>query len=325
MSTPTLSVVIAGRDCASTIGDSLLGIERQGLGPEEVEVIMVDDGSTDDTPAMVDDFTSRLRLTSLRNEESTGVSAARNRGLAHATGRYITYLDSDDWYAPGYLRTLVDAATGLGVDFVKVDYVLASGYRRSLVRSPCAVRDKALDPRAYILPPEIPTMVDYPACWTGVYSREMADRGLLDFDPDLRTSEDRPWTWRMHLECDSFATINAAGLCYRKGSTTALTAIYDERQLDFIPAFERVVAMIRSDSAWYGYERKAIRNFLSILYHQINGRSRAMTPAIRRQLIDRSAAVIRTLDAEPLSAVLTTFGNDRLPVIRPALRRAGVA
>lgn len=325
MTTPTLSVVIAGRDCAPTIGDALLGIELQGLGPDEVEVIMVDDGSTDDTPAMVDDFTSRLRLTSLRNESSAGVSAARNRGLEHATGKYITYLDADDWYAPGYLRTLTDAATGLGVDFVKVDYVLAAGYRRSLVRSPCAVRDKALDPRAYILPPETPTMVDYPACWTGVYSRAMADRGLLHFDPDLRTSEDRPWTWRMHLECDSFATINAAGLCYRKGSTTALTAIYDERQLDFIPAFSRIVATLRSEPDWLRFEQKAIRNFLSILYHQINGRSHSMTPEIRRQLIERSAQVIRSLDADPLAAVLETFGKDRIPVIRPALKRAGVA
>lgn len=321
MTAPLVSVIIAAKDAEHTIGSSLGSLVNQNFDGSELEVIVVNDGSTDRSAEVIAEFTDKIRLVSIDNPTPKGVSASRNSALEASTGRFITYLDGDDWYAPGHLRAMTDAVEGLGVDFVKIDYVKVEGQNRSLMQAPCAVRNRALNPRDYIMPAHMPTMVDYPACWTGIFTRDLADRGLLTFDPSLRTCEDRPWTWRQHLESDSFAVINSAGLCYRKGSTTSLTSIYDERQLDFIPAFRQVFAMCESNPDFIRYETKAVRNFLSILYHQLHGRSAQMTGEVKKKLMAGAATNVSMIKDDLLQEVVDGFGNDRVPVIAPVLRK----
>ena len=86
----------------------------------DLELIVVDDGSTDETPgrlAAVND--SRVRV--LRNGESGGVARARNTGMAAAKGEWIAWLDDDDLWAPHKLRGQLDAATSDRADFVWCD------------------------------------------------------------------------------------------------------------------------------------------------------------------------------------------------------------
>lgn len=322
MPAPVVSVVIAAKNAEATIGGSLTSLVNQNFDAGDLEVIVVNDGSTDDTAGVVGEFSDRLTLIEIDNPVSRGVSAARNTALEASTGQTITYLDADDWYAPGHLRSLTDAITGLGVDFVKTNYLIVNGFNRKLRRAPCAQHNTALDPRDFILPHDASTMVDFPECWTGIYSRSMAERGLLDFDPELRTCEDRPWTWRHHLEADSFAVVDTAGLCYRKGSSTSLTAVFDERQLDFIPAFRSIFAMLEAGPDLRRFEQKAVRNFLSILYFQIVNRGSSMTRAVREMLNLGAVNTLRSVDNDVIDLALTNFGDRRLPVIDPIVRRA---
>lgn len=322
MPAPVVSVVIAAKNAEATIGGSLTSLVNQNFDPGDLEVIVVNDGSTDDTAGVVGEFSDRLTLIEIDNPVSRGVSAARNTALEASTGQTITYLDADDWYAPGHLRSLTDAITGLGVDFVKTNYLIVNGFNRKLRRAPCAQHNTALDPRDFILPHDASTMVDFPECWTGIYSRSMAERGLLDFDPELRTCEDRPWTWRHHLEADSFAVVDTAGLCYRKGSSTSLTAVFDERQLDFIPAFRSIFAMLEAGPDLRRFEQKAVRNFLSILYFQIVNRGSSMTRAVREMLNLGAVNTLRSVGNDVIDLALTNFGDRRLPVIDPIVRRA---
>lgn len=322
MPAPVVSVVIAAKNAEATIGGSLTSLVNQNFDAGDLEVIVVNDGSTDDTAGVVGEFSDRLTLIEIDNPVSRGVSAARNTALEASTGQTITYLDADDWYAPGHLRSLTDAITGLGVDFVKTNYLIVNGFNRKLRRAPCAQHNTALDPRDFILPHDASTMVDFPECWTGIYSRSMAERGLLDFDPELRTCEDRPWTWRHHLEADSFAVVDTAGLCYRKGSSTSLTAVFDERQLDFIPAFRSIFAMLEAGPDLRRFEQKAVRNFLSILYFQIVNRGSSMTRAVREMLNLGAVNTLRSVGGDVVDLALTNFGDRRLPVIDPIVRRA---
>ncbi|WP_426937275.1 glycosyltransferase family 2 protein [Brevibacterium sp. LE-L] len=322
MPPPVVSVVIAAKDAEDTLGGTLQSLVNQDFAANELEVIVVNDGSTDDTAGVIGEYADRLNLVDIHNPESRGVSTARNIALEASTGRTITYLDADDWYAPGHLRSLTDAITGLGVDFVKTNYLIVNGFNRKLRRAPCAKHNTALDPRDHILPHDASTMVDFPECWTGIYSRSMAVHGLLDFSPDLRTCEDRPWTWRHHLEADSFAVVDTAGLCYRKGSTTSLTAIFDERQLDFIPAFRSVFAMLEARPEFRRFEHKAVRNFLSILYFQIVNRGSSMSREVREKLNLGAVHTLKTIGDDVIDLALTNYGERRLPVIDPIVRRA---
>lgn len=81
------------------------------LGQEDVshEVIVVDDGSDDETPERLGEIADpRLRV--LRNDSSLGVAAARNAGIGAARGRWVSFLDDDDLWSPRKLRAQLDAA-----------------------------------------------------------------------------------------------------------------------------------------------------------------------------------------------------------------------
>lgn len=105
MGEPLISVVIPAYNSARFIGEALSSVLAQTF--TDYEIIVVDDGSTDDTREVVGALGDRVRLVSQKN---AGAGAARNRGIAAARGTWIAFLDSDDQWRPEHLRILLDAA-----------------------------------------------------------------------------------------------------------------------------------------------------------------------------------------------------------------------
>lgn len=100
-----IGIVIPANDAAPWIGDAVASALDQGPW----RVVVVDDGSADDTVAIVRGFLPDARLALLRQDRA-GVSAARNRGIAACEGAdALLFLDADDWLAPGALSRLVTA------------------------------------------------------------------------------------------------------------------------------------------------------------------------------------------------------------------------
>jgi glycosyltransferase involved in cell wall biosynthesis len=90
----------------------------------DVHVLVVDDGSTDLTPSELAAL-DESRLSVLRDDRPQGVSAARNRGLAHVTAPWVAFLDDDDVWAPGHLAAMFDALHASGVDPAEVGVVFS--------------------------------------------------------------------------------------------------------------------------------------------------------------------------------------------------------
>jgi glycosyltransferase involved in cell wall biosynthesis len=105
LAAPEFSVVIPAFNAEATIASSVGSV--LGQTRTDVEIIVVDDGSTDATAAAVERVADeRVRLVSQPNR---GVSAARNEGIAGARGRYVAFLDSDDLWLPRYLELAAQA------------------------------------------------------------------------------------------------------------------------------------------------------------------------------------------------------------------------
>jgi glycosyltransferase involved in cell wall biosynthesis len=311
----TLSVIVPVRDAEPYIGDTLTSLTRNTR--HDFEFIVVDDGSKDATPEIIDDFRGASGggelpgLAVVRNDVPVGLADARNAGLALASGRYVTYLDGDDWLAPGYLAKLTEAIERLGCDFVRVDHVQAEGRRRVVHRAPMARRGVVLDPRQGIMPVDIKTMVDYPYAWAGIYRRSLGD--LLTFPGHLHTAEDRPWIWRLHRRAASFAVVSLAGLFYRRQVPGSLTQVGDERQLHFFDAFELVLKDLDDDPA---YLPKAIRTLCALLAHHLELADR-FTPELRARFEERAARVLRGLPADLLGDTLSRIEPEREDLLRP--------
>ncbi len=99
-SLPSLSVIVPVYNRAALVGATLESVLAQPYRGER-EVIVVDDGSTDDLPAALERFGGAIRV--LR-QENAGVAAARNRGIEEARGEYIALCDSDDLWTPDHLE-----------------------------------------------------------------------------------------------------------------------------------------------------------------------------------------------------------------------------
>ncbi len=98
-SAPTVSVIIAARDYGEHLPTALASVSAQTL--QDWECIIVDDASSDGTPRIAAEAVAKdKRFRSIRFDANVGVSAARNRGIAEAQGRYVQFLDADDAIAP---------------------------------------------------------------------------------------------------------------------------------------------------------------------------------------------------------------------------------
>jgi glycosyltransferase involved in cell wall biosynthesis len=93
---------------------------------DDIEVIVVDDGSPDGCPAIIDEFVECDARFHAIHKKNGGVSAARNDGLAQTTGEYVFFCDSDDWLPCDALKTLYEAAKTADADVAIGDYIESS-------------------------------------------------------------------------------------------------------------------------------------------------------------------------------------------------------
>jgi glycosyltransferase involved in cell wall biosynthesis len=118
MSPPRFSVIIPVCNGEASLARAIESVLVQTYPAEEI--VVVDDGSTDATPQVVEGYGARVR--NLR-QANRGVAAARNAGALAACGDWLTFLDADDWYFPDRLRLHADMlAVHADLDFLTGDY-----------------------------------------------------------------------------------------------------------------------------------------------------------------------------------------------------------
>lgn len=309
-----LSVIVPFYNVASYADQTLRSLERNAA--PGIEFILVDDASTDDTPAILAEGARRLPGAEVLTQPvNRGLAAARNAGLNAASGRYLSFLDGDDVVAPGYYNQLLAAIETLRCDFVRTDHVQIRGRARSVHRVAYGPRGVVAAPRRGIGPAGRQSSVDAPYAWAGINDRRLLDSGVLYFDETLRTCEDRPWIWRLHLEAESFAVVGLLGVRYRRQVAASLTQIADERQFDFIPAFEGIIARVRADREADRFLPKAIRSLCAMACHHLDQLDR-YPPPLAAELQRRVAAALDRLPAPELAAVVTQLGPQRAATIQ---------
>jgi len=142
---PRVSVIVPTYNRAADVRRCLEALVAQTY--REFEVLVCDDGSTDDTGRVVESFTSKLDVSYYWAENFGGPARSRNNGVRQARAEYVAFLDSDDWWAPRKLERSVRALDA-GADVVYHDMFIVSSpaqkrfWRRSRTR---ALRSPAYD------------------------------------------------------------------------------------------------------------------------------------------------------------------------------------
>lgn len=116
---PNISIIVPAYNSSQYIRECLDSIFSQNL--RDVEVICIDDGSSDDTLAILKEYESKHRSMLVLHQENQGQGAARNYGLKMARGRYVQFVDSDDMLAEGALESLFNLAECDALDVLFYD------------------------------------------------------------------------------------------------------------------------------------------------------------------------------------------------------------
>lgn len=116
---PRVSVIIAAYNCAPYLSAAI----ESALGQSEtdLEIVVVDDASTDGTPQVAERYATSDKVRLFRNESNQGVGFSRNRGIREAQGEWIVQLDADDWLAPDRVATLLAYSRSVPADIVADD------------------------------------------------------------------------------------------------------------------------------------------------------------------------------------------------------------
>lgn len=181
-SSPTVSVIVPAFNTRAYVGAAIASALKQtGV---EVEVLVCDDGSTDGTGAVLEEWARRdPRVRVFAHPQSCGCAAARNTGLAAARGRYFAFLDSDDEWEPEFLSTQLRAFDA----FPDASVVTGNAVSRGGPFDGRPLRSPDHPPRRLSLL-EIIEHEDAVNIMS-VFKREVCER-IGGFDPELRHSED---------------------------------------------------------------------------------------------------------------------------------------
>ena len=240
---PDVTVVIPTRNRRAVLMKTL----ASALAQEDVglEVVVVDDGSSDDTAASLGALDDpRVRL--VRRESTPGVARARNAGIAAARGRWVAFLDDDDLWSPGKLREQLAAASVTGADFA---YTAAVFVTPEL--EPIRVR-AAPDPPDLL--ERFPYVNPIPAGGSTVIARTALLDRLEGFDERLAQLADWDLWWRL-VEAGTAAACDEPLVAYvQHPGSMLLTDRRDVlRERDYLDAKHRVSEEARRhpDRIWF--------------------------------------------------------------------------
>lgn len=202
-----LSIVVIAYNDVAHVADAVRSALSQGDAPgTSVEVIAVDDASTDGTGAALDALArDRPRLRVLhRTQNSGGCGSPRNDGLRAATGRYVMFLDSDDVLPPGAAKALLDAAGAAEAPVAAgacVRRELPAG--REVPWQPGLYRERAVHPS----PADSPQLVRDTLCVNKLYDRSFLAEHAITFPEGAFTYEDFVFTARVLAAAPRMVTI----------------------------------------------------------------------------------------------------------------------
>lgn len=211
--------------------DSILAQEHPGC-----EVIVVDDGSTDGTAALLE----RYPDVKVVHQENRGMSTARNRGLDEARGEYILFVDSDDLLTDGALETLVAELSGediIAFNAKKLHDATGEQTYHPTIREP-----ETTDGWTYFCRHRLEsTDIHFVCIWQRAYRRQFLIDNNLRFADGILRAEDDLFTTQAMLAAKTLRTITPCLYIYRIRANSITTTV-DRRRFDDSLRVQRLLA-----------------------------------------------------------------------------------
>ncbi len=186
-----VSVVMPIFNAYKYIRPALESIMEQTL--REIEIICVDDGSTDRTLDILKEYQSKDSRIRIITENNAGPAAARNKGLSRVRGEYVIFLDADDFFNPQLVEKLYEVATRDQLDIAICRYDIYNGRKAKFEHNIRSDHGEIFSPGKVVSKSEYPDQIlqcTTGYVWNKMYKTAFLQEKGLAFDPDLRVFED---------------------------------------------------------------------------------------------------------------------------------------
>lgn len=190
---PIISIIVPVYNAEQYLPECVDSILHQNLS--DIELILVDDGAQDQSPALCDAYASQDKRVRVVHQKNAGAAAARNHGMELAQGTYIAFVDSDDWIDPDMYETMVKTAERDGSELVICDCKKEFDAESQLYTHELRAGqfDRAAMEKEYFPQLLMPDNMEYPVTISNcllLIRREVIVRNQLAFPEGMRFSED---------------------------------------------------------------------------------------------------------------------------------------
>ena len=252
MNNPKVSVIIPVYNAEMYLEQCLDSVVNQTL--KDIEIICVNDGSTDSSSEILQRYASGDSRILLINQENKGVAAARNRGLEVASGEYMMFLDGDDYYIETACQKAYDSIVSCGADIgIFGNYDLNnSDLRLGLT----ALKQKEIFASGYDNYFELQVY-----CWDKIYRADYLHQKNQKFVESLVTAEDIVFCLSLYFEHPKYCIINELLYVYRihKDSCTHNSNCIEHDTAAFKVLREKTSFLAQDMS----FQLQVVENFLS--------------------------------------------------------------
>lgn len=303
---PTVSVIVPVWNVEPYLRECLDSVVGQTIGLENLEVLAVDDGSTDTSGPILDEYAARHPQVRVFHEpNSGGPGRPRNIGLDHATGTYVFFLDADDYLGPEALERLVAMARRNSADIVLARIVGIDGRR---MRG----HDLALDGDLDRVPLEL--------AFTSSNVLKLFRRPFLEqlgarFGEGLQGGEDGDFMTRTYLAAGVISQVGSYPCYYARGRPDSQTRRPDRTDdlAEFVNRVEReriepVVERLKPGRARDALLRGQLKKIASLL----DRRWRSLEPEDRRRVFQAGADAVRRWSGPGIRRSLPAWASIRL-------------
>ncbi|MWA05497.1 glycosyltransferase [Actinomadura sp. LD22] len=265
MTIPKVSVIVPVHNCRASVAETLRSVFEQTIAPELVEVVAVDDGSTDGSGDELDRLAAaEPRLAVVHQPNSGGPGGPRNTGIERARGEYLFFLDADDRLGPQALERMCALADEQGSDIVIGNYV---GVGRGAARFAENIARVSVDD------PEI-DVFSQSLTAQKLFRRELVEANRIRFPEGLLSGEDKVFAVHAYLHASGVSVI-ADYDCYylvERDDGTSIMQTGGASSADYYaraarPLLEMVVAHRRPGPI---RDRMLLRLFTRDVLHRIN-------------------------------------------------------
>lgn len=224
-----ISVIIPVYNSSTYLRKCLDSVVNQTL--KDIEIIVINDGSTDDSKNIIEEYTVKYKNIIFIDQENKGIGKTRNIGIKKATGEYITFVDSDDYIKENMLEEYYKYAKKHNFDLVIGSYI------KKINNKEIIFENNKFKTGNVKTTPQILYLIEY-GPWAKLYKREMLINNNIYFD-EKRKYEDMPFVSKALLKSKLIGQITEPYYCYIIHNNSETTTM-DKRVFDILDILKEI-------------------------------------------------------------------------------------